>query len=96
MWIKIGGDKGGGSFKFAFQLANLEKPNSTENTVVFTMFEASDSPHNLHIALDRYKEEIHTIQGSQWRYGEETGKLEQHCPYLSYAPCLNAIAYKYG
>ena len=52
-WIKIGGDKGGGSIKFAFQLANLEKPNSTEDTVVFTMFEACYSPHNLHTALDR-------------------------------------------
>ncbi|XP_070575345.1 uncharacterized protein [Ptychodera flava] len=33
--IKIGGDKGGGSMKFIFEVCNLEHPNAKENTVVW-------------------------------------------------------------
>lgn len=40
--IKLGGDAGGGSFKMAFQIANVPKPNSKTNTVVFAMFHAKD------------------------------------------------------
>ena len=41
--IKLGSDAGGGSFKMAFQIANLEKQNSKTNAVVFSVFEAKDS-----------------------------------------------------
>ena len=47
IWVKIGGNKGGGSFKIVFEIANLGNPNATANTVIFTMFEASDTPDNL-------------------------------------------------
>jgi len=36
-WLKIGGDKGGGSFKMSFQLGSTEKPNSVENTCLFCL-----------------------------------------------------------
>ena len=26
IWIKLGGDHGGGSFKFVFQVANIDRP----------------------------------------------------------------------
>ena len=35
VWIKIGGDKGGGSFKMSFQIINVAVPNSVHNTCVF-------------------------------------------------------------
>ena len=45
--IKLGGDAGDGSFKMAFQIANLRLPNSKSNTLVFAMFHAKDSWANL-------------------------------------------------
>ena len=68
IWLKIGGDKGGSSFKMSIQLVNVEKPNSVKNSTVFTLFEAPDSVVNLHIALDRYKSMITDLQSSKWRY----------------------------
>jgi hypothetical protein len=56
IWIKIGGDKGGSSFKASLQVVNVDKPNSVKNSCVFAIFEAPDSYTNLHIALDRYRE----------------------------------------
>ena len=55
MWVKAGGDKGGGTFKAGFQLCNVPKPNSPENTCLFCVFEAPDLYVNLHVALDRYR-----------------------------------------
>ena len=43
LWIKIGGDKGGGSMKLNFQICNITAPNSVQNTCVFAMFETPDS-----------------------------------------------------
>ena len=68
IWVKIGGDKGGGSFKMSFQICNVPHPNSVENTCVFAAFEASDSALNLHIALDRYKDQVNNFNGTKWRY----------------------------
>ena len=50
IWVKIGGDKGGKSMKASFQLCNVSRPNAVQNTCVFSVFEARDSPANLHIA----------------------------------------------
>ncbi|KAL5508865.1 hypothetical protein EMCRGX_G004125 [Ephydatia muelleri] len=50
IWIKLGGDKGGGTFKMNFQIVN-----------------ADDSYTNLHIALERYKEQVEHLQGMTWR-----------------------------
>ena len=46
VWIKLGGDKGGGAFKMNFQIVNTSAPNSIYNTCVFACFEALA---NLHI-----------------------------------------------
>ncbi|KAL5468733.1 hypothetical protein EMCRGX_G029843 [Ephydatia muelleri] len=67
IWIKLGGDKGGGTFKMNFQIVNLAAPNSVNNTCVFCCFEADDSYTNLHIALERYKEQVEHLQGMTWR-----------------------------
>ena len=68
IWIKIGGDKGGTSFKMNFQIMNVSHPNSIHNTCVFAAFEAPDSLFNLHVGLDRYAEQVEDLEGSEWRY----------------------------
>ena len=67
IWVKIGGDKGGGSFKSNFQIVNTRAPNSIYSTCVLSCFEAPDSITNLHIALDQYKPQIDALQGMKWR-----------------------------
>ncbi len=62
IWLKIGGDKGGGSFEMSLQIANTTHPNSTFNTVVFCAFEAPDTTSNLHIGLDRYRLEVEEMK----------------------------------
>ena len=68
IWVKIGGDKGGKSFKTSFQIFNVPRPNSVQNTCVFAVFEANNTPTNLHVALDRFKSQITSLQSTVWRY----------------------------
>lgn len=68
IWIKLGGDKGGDTMKVSFQVVNVPTPNSVKNTVVFSVFVGLDTRTNLHIALDRYKEQVQTLQETEWRY----------------------------
>ena len=65
--MKLGGDKGRGSFKFHMQLVNTIHPNSPYNTRLLAVFKAGDSKGNLHTGLDQYKEEIGEIQGMTWK-----------------------------
>ncbi len=58
VWLKIRGDKGGGSFKMSTQIANVRHPNSPLNTLVFCAFEAPDTTTNLHIGLDRHRQKV--------------------------------------
>ena len=37
VWLKIGGDKGGGMFKMAVQIVNVRNPNAPKNTCVFSI-----------------------------------------------------------
>ncbi len=67
VWVKVGGDMGGGSFKLCFQIANLEKPNSPENTVVICLFNAPDSYTNLDIALRPIAAELLKLQNFVWK-----------------------------
>ena len=67
VWVKLGGDKGGTSFKASIQIVNTEKPNSIKNSCVFAVFEGPDSSTNLHIALSRFQEQVSDIQRSNWK-----------------------------
>lgn len=67
IWVKIGGDKGGGSFKMNFQILNIPTPSSHQNMCILVMFQASDTTVNLHVALDRYKEDNKSLQGKKWK-----------------------------
>ena len=51
----------------AFQIANLDKPNSKTNTIVFTMFNAKDSWANLKTALSQYKQQVNILKETTWR-----------------------------
>ena len=68
IWIKIGGDKGRGSFKLNIQLCNVAHPNSQKNTYLLSLFMSGDSTTNLHTVLDMYKDQIAEIQGMNLRY----------------------------
>ena len=68
LWIKLGGDKGHGSFKFNFQLMNTEHPNSQKSATLLSVYKAGDSTTNLHTALDMYKEQIDELQGMKLKY----------------------------
>ena len=67
IWLKIGGDKGGGTFKMAAQIVNVKHPNSTNNTCVFCIFEGPDSVTNLTVMAQRVGEQINTLQSRQWK-----------------------------
>ena len=66
--MKLGGDKGHGSFKLNMQVVNVAHPNSIHNTRLLAVFEAGDSPANLHAALDQYQEQIQEMEGMPYRY----------------------------
>ena len=51
-----------------FQITNTLTPNAVHNTCVFSCFEAGDSVTNLHVSLDRYKDDIKDLQGMIWKY----------------------------
>ena len=51
IWVKIGGDHGGNSFKLCLQIANVKSPNSRDNTFIITMFNGKDTAENLRRAL---------------------------------------------
>ena len=83
LWVKIGGDKGGSSFKMNFQLVNVNCPNSIHNTCVFTAFQAPDTITNLHVVLDHYKDQLTNLQKTKWRLDQ---KLQLYKPlFLCYA-----------
>ena len=43
IWVKLGDDKGGNSFKLTFQIINISHPNSPYNTCILLAFQAGDS-----------------------------------------------------
>lgn len=63
LWVKLGGDKGHGSFKLNLQLVNTAHPNSIKRTVLLSIFKANDTTTNLHTALTMYKEHVLESQG---------------------------------
>ena len=63
VWIKIGGDKGGESMKMSFQVCNVPHPNSVKNSCVFAIFQAPDTPTNLHVAFESFRPQINELCG---------------------------------
>ena len=48
--------------KMSFQICNLKAPNSVKNTCIFAAFQAGDTITNLHVALNRYQEQVNKIE----------------------------------
>ena len=67
MWLKIGGDKGGGTFKMAIQIVNVLHPNSPNNTCVFSIFEAPDSVTNLSVMASRFHQQVNALESMEWK-----------------------------
>ena len=66
LWVKLGGDKGHGTFKLTLQLVNVPNPNSRANTTIIAMFKANDSIANLWTALHQYKDQLEELEGMEW------------------------------
>ena len=66
VWLKIGGDHGGGNFKLSLQIANVLAPNATHNTIPLCIFEEKDTPANLKTALGQYAPQIEHLQSTVW------------------------------
>ncbi len=80
IWVKIGGDKGGGSMKTCFQICNVPHPNSCKNSCVFSIFEAPDTTTNLNIALKPFTVQINNLCGkSIWRCSTQNVTLNSTC-----------------
>ena len=79
VWLKLGGDKGGGTFKMCFQILNVKSPNSPDNTCVFSLFEAPDSYNNIRIGLGRHIDDIVALQQQTWRYASLDNTMYLYC-----------------
>ena len=66
IWVKVGGDHGGQSFKFSFQICNTDHPNSLFNTVPFLVFGAKDLPTNLATTFEPYSSQLQELEGRTW------------------------------
>ena len=69
----------------AFQIANLDKPNSKTNTVVFSMFNAKDSWANLKTALLQYKHQVNILKETTWRLVNKQYQIEDFRNYSNVA-----------
>ena len=104
VWIKVGGDHGGGSFKFTLQVANLDKPNSPDATHLITLAECPDSYFNLRSILHETRIQVESLQKQKWRgktvrvfiFGDYDFELKIYglSPASSCHPCLYCMATK--
>ena len=67
IWVKVGGDHGGKSFKFCFQIANTMHPNALHNTIPFLVFAAKDTPGNLAATFGPYVEQLRELNGKTYK-----------------------------
>ena len=65
--VKISDDHGGGSFKMSYQIANVANPDSKDNTLVFSLFEAKDYRINMKTGLSRFAQQIDELRSMMWR-----------------------------
>ena len=67
IWIKMGGDHGGRSFKVALQTLNLRSLNTKENTIATMRFEGKDSDENLHRMVGSQRDAVKQLRHMAWR-----------------------------
>ena len=67
IFVKLGSNHGQKSMKLAFQLANVPHPNSTKNTVVFSLYEGKDTRNNLRIVTQCYRNQLESLVQTKWQ-----------------------------
>ena len=65
VWVKIGGDHGGGSFNPCFQLGNVAHPNSVKNTVPFLVFAAKKHACKFSNSFHPYADQIKQLKDQE-------------------------------
>ena len=64
--IKIGGDHSGKSFKMSYQIGNVDNPNRSSNTVLFSICDGKDNLPNLRMCLDRFRAHVDKLLNLTW------------------------------
>eukprot|EP00117_Sycon_ciliatum_P046983 scpid49621/ scgid33600/ len=67
VWVKVGGDHGGKSFKMMFQIANLDHPNSLHNTIPFLVFTGKDLNSNLETTFNLFENQFQELGATVWK-----------------------------
>ncbi|GFO01213.1 amine oxidase, partial [Plakobranchus ocellatus] len=68
IWVKIGGDRGKNSLKFTLQIANIDKPNARQNTVVIAIAAVKDTHKNIERFLQGgLGNELFALQSHSWK-----------------------------
>ena len=67
IWLKIGGDHGGGSMKLMLQVANVQKPNSKHNTFLICIANAKDTHSNLKKIFEPCLRDIEELKEMTWQ-----------------------------
>ena len=67
IWVKMGGDHGGRSFKMALQVLNVTSPNAKENTIATLCFEGKDSDENMERMVGTQREAVQQLMQATWR-----------------------------
>lgn len=67
IWVKIGGDHGGDSFKMSCQILNVPHPNALRHVIPFLVFGAKDTASNLTTALTPFVGEMENLAATPWR-----------------------------
>lgn len=66
IWVKFGGDHGGGSLKFTMQLGNVIKPNSKFNTIIIGIAKVKDTFNNLQKCMSFLTPQLEELCESEW------------------------------
>ena len=66
IWLKIGRDHRGDSFKLVLEVAEVDDPNSKDNIFLIRMVECKDINENLRKILDPMKDQIHALGAMTW------------------------------
>ena len=67
IWVKIGGDHGKNSLKFTLQIANTDRPNARQNTIVIALAAVRDTHENIVRFLEGgLGDELVALQSHSW------------------------------
>ena len=68
IWLKIGGDHGGNTFKISWKILNDDKPNAKENTNVIACLQVKDNHENLRTITKIHKDQIECLSSQHGIY----------------------------